>query len=234
MNPTDLLSELQSLQSGAAKDVDAKVFAFLLAISLLASFYITWLHRRFSMARESGSQIHRAFPLLAVAVAAIFLAIQFSLPLSLGLLGALSIVRFRTPIKQPEEIGFLMLVIASSLCCATFHLSFLGGLLVVATVALVLRRVSTPLFQSQGEGASLLLALAEEHYQSKGRELMAFLESKVRRLQLDSVSSRDGEVVLTISFRGGRNFDAVALEQGLRAIAPPRSLSLLLAPPSLP
>ena len=35
--------------------------------------------------------------------------------MSLGLLGALSIVRFRTPIKEPEEIGFLMVVIATSL-----------------------------------------------------------------------------------------------------------------------
>jgi len=32
------------------------------------------------------------------------------------LLGALSIVRFRTPIKEPEEIGFIMLVVASALC----------------------------------------------------------------------------------------------------------------------
>jgi hypothetical protein len=55
-----------------------------------------------------------------------FICTQFSLPLSLGLLGALSIVRFRTPIKEPEEIGFLMVVIASAICCATFNLVFLG------------------------------------------------------------------------------------------------------------
>ena len=65
--------------------------------------------------RATGSEIHRAFPLIAIAVTAIFICIQFSLPLSLGLLGALSIVRFRTPIKEPEEIGFLMVVIATSL-----------------------------------------------------------------------------------------------------------------------
>lgn len=234
MNETSFLTELTALQAGAAKDVDWKVFVFLLAVSLLASLYITWLYRRFAMAKESGSQIHRAFPLLAVAVTAIFVAIQFSLPLSLGLLGALSIVRFRTPIKQPEEIGFLMLVVAAALCCATFRLSFLGGLLLVATVGLAVRRVTSPLFPAQGDGATLLLALAEADYQGKEREIVAFLESRVSRLHLDSVTRRDGEVVLTCSFRAGKGFDPVSLDSGLRALAQPRSLSILLTPSGLP
>ena len=38
-----------------------------------------------------------------------------SLALSLGLVGALSIVRFRTPIKEPEELGYLFLIIAVGL-----------------------------------------------------------------------------------------------------------------------
>ena len=38
-----------------------------------------------------------------------------SLALSLGLVGALSIVRFRTPIKEPEELAYLFIAIASGL-----------------------------------------------------------------------------------------------------------------------
>lgn len=63
---------------------------------------------------------------------------QFSLPLSLGLLGALSIVRFRTPIKEPEEVGFIMLTIATAISCATFNLLFLLILLAVSTFGLFL------------------------------------------------------------------------------------------------
>ena len=84
--------------------------------------------------------MYRAFPLLGVSITAIFVCIQFSLPLSLGLLGALSIVRFRTPIKEPEEIGFIMLVIAASIATATFKLAFVGILFGVAILALVLQR----------------------------------------------------------------------------------------------
>ena len=41
--------------------------------------------------------------LIGPSVTLLFICVQLSLPLSLGLLGALSIVRFRVPIKEPEE-----------------------------------------------------------------------------------------------------------------------------------
>src|SRR5690606_32141568 len=103
---------------------------------------IARLYRHFYSGRSTGSQIHRAFPLLSVSITSIFITIQFSLPLSLGLLGALSIVRFRTPIKEPEEIGFLMLVIAASISCATFNFVFLGIVLLTAIVGLILLRLN--------------------------------------------------------------------------------------------
>ena len=115
----------------------------LLGLSLGSSFFIAWLYRYFYSSRSTGSEAHRAFPLLGISITAIFIAIQFSLPLSLGLLGALSIVRFRTPIKEPEEIGFIMLVIAAALACATFKLAFLGLLLMVAVVALLAQRLAS-------------------------------------------------------------------------------------------
>src|SRR5215210_5962426 len=80
--------------------------SLLLVVSLASAFLVSWLYVRFYGGRATGSEIHRAFPLLGVSITAIFISVQFSLALSLGLLGALSIVRFRTPIKEPEEIAF--------------------------------------------------------------------------------------------------------------------------------
>ena len=98
--------------------------------------FIAYLYVHFYSNRATGSQVHRAFPLLGISITAIFVTLQFSLPLSLGLLGALSIVRFRTPIKEPEEIGFIMLVISTSIAVATFKLSFVGIIFVVALDAI--------------------------------------------------------------------------------------------------
>ena len=64
---------------------------------------------------------------MAPGVTSIFWLIQYSLPLSLGLLGALSFVRFRTPIKRAEDIAFILILIAGALACAVkqFLLAFL-------------------------------------------------------------------------------------------------------------
>src|SRR6187431_2536795 len=134
------LNELMAALGGAgatgAQQIGPAAFVVLMAASLASSFVISYLYLYFFTNRATGSQIHRAFPLLGISITAIFVCIQFSLPLSLGLLGALSIVRFRTPIKEPEEIGFIMLVIATSIAVATFKLSFVGVIFVVALAAL--------------------------------------------------------------------------------------------------
>ena len=121
---------------------DIGFFPFLgvMGISLFSSILIALLYVRFYQSRSTGSLIYRAFPLLGTSITAIFITIQFSLRLSLGLLGALSIVRFRTPIKEPEEIGFIMLVVASALCCATFNFLFLAIILVIAVMGLLFLR----------------------------------------------------------------------------------------------
>ena len=80
-------------------------FLAALLVSLAAAAAASLLYRFFYERRGTGSQIHRAFPLLALAVTTLFIGVQLSLPLSLGLLGSLSIIRFRTPIKEPEEVG---------------------------------------------------------------------------------------------------------------------------------
>ena len=141
----DQLKTIYSILSGPVRPRwrrSAWPFIFLMATSLAGSLLASYLYLQFYSSRATGSQVYRAFPLLGLSITAIFVCIQFSLPLSLGLLGALSIVRFRTPIKEPEEIGFIMLVIAASIATATFKLAFVGILFGVALVALVLQRAS--------------------------------------------------------------------------------------------
>ena len=136
----EILSRLRGLNQDNLADIGVVAFTLILGISLLTSLLISSLYLHFYGSRATGSQVHRSFPLLGISITAIFICIQFSLPLSLGLLGALSIVRFRTPIKGPEEIGFIILVIASSIAAATFSLYFLLILIIVAIVALVIQK----------------------------------------------------------------------------------------------
>ena len=116
----------------------AAPFLFVLLLSLLSALFIGYLYTHFYSDRTTGSQVYRAFPLLALSTSAIFVTVQFSLPLSLGLLGALTLVRFRVPVKEPEEIGFV-LVVAASLAVAAFKIAFLGIILGAAVSALTIQ-----------------------------------------------------------------------------------------------
>src|SRR3954447_12466483 len=139
----DQLKTIYGILSGAGTPAMAQIgigpFVFLMAVSLAGSLLASFLYLQFYSSRATGSQVYRAFPLLGLSITAIFVCIQFSLPLSLGLLGALSIVRFRTPIKEPEEIGFIMLVIATSIATATLKLAFVGIIFAIAIVALLIQ-----------------------------------------------------------------------------------------------
>jgi len=153
----DLYAVISGLGNQRMEDVGIWAFIFIILTSLISALAFSALYSFFFSKRATGSQVHRAFPLLAISITVIFITIQFSLPLSLGLLGALSIVRFRTPIKEPEEIGFIMLVVASSLACATFNIMFVVILAIVSVIALYSTDLLSPLSKSKFNGGMLVI-----------------------------------------------------------------------------
>ncbi len=180
----ELFDQINQAGSGRVDAVGAGPFLFVLLLSVLAALFLSFLYLRFYSGRSTGSQIHRAFPLLGLAVTAIFICIQFSLPLSLGLLGALSIVRFRTPIKEPEEIGFIMVLIAASLATATFNLRFLVIILAVALLALLARRFTPSLISGPSGDGSLILSLDSGEYDQRGEELLPVLKRRLPKARV--------------------------------------------------
>ena len=175
-------------------------FLVVMLISLASSLFISYLYVKFYKTRATGSQVHRAFALLGISITAVFICIQFSLPLSLGLLGALSIVRFRTPIKEPEEIGFIMLVVASLLCCATFSLLFLGVLLVVAVVAMLIMNAGRGWLHGSVSDGMLTVMLDHNEYQKKASALIKLLEETLPKGRVDSMVNNENGCAVSYSF----------------------------------
>lgn len=212
---TSLLGDFSNQQM---REIGILSFLFILAISLGSSLFISFLYVTCYQSRATGSQIHRAFPLLGISITAIFICIQFSLPLSLGLLGALSIVRFRTPIKEPEEIGFIMLVIAVSVACATFNLVFLGILLTVTVIALLMLTVGPRFLKRSLNDGVLLITLSESDYQAKSVELIGYLDTNLRKGQCESIVTTNGQTSISYSFRCLQWQTLLQLQSELKAL----------------
>ena len=118
-----------SFNSVQQLDISSVLVNFFLCVVmafLLRRFYIS---RSFSLTGKT--HIGSIIPILSSVVFLVILVVKSSLALSLGLVGALSIVRFRTPIKEPEELVYLFLAIA-------IGLGYAAGQVVITTVIVTL------------------------------------------------------------------------------------------------
>lgn len=155
--------------------------------------------------------ISRGFPLLTPAVTSIFWLIQTSLPLSLGLLGALSFVRFRAPVKRAEDIAFILIMISTGLSCAIkqFHV---GAMLIGFVFAFAfLRRKIAPRFFSAASG-NIAVHSQDAAFVQKMTDSQ---QADLKDLVLVSMTSRDG---LASLFFSGPALDLATLERIKKAI----------------
>ena len=87
-------------------------------VCILMSFIVRDFYIKRSFSLTGKMHIGSIIPILSAVVFLVIIVVKTSLALSLGLVGALSIVRFRTPIKEPEELVYLFLAIAIGLGCS--------------------------------------------------------------------------------------------------------------------
>ena len=86
----------------------------LIVVGLLC-YLIKILYIKFSTTLSNREEFSKIFILLGITTCIVITIVKNSLALSLGLVGALSIVRFRAAIKEPEELVYLFLIIATGL-----------------------------------------------------------------------------------------------------------------------
>ena len=216
---TELISLLGGFGSQKMQQIGTLPFLLVLFISLCASLFITFLYTRFYSSRSSGSSVYRAFPLLGISVTAIFICIQFSLPLSLGLLGALSIVRFRTPIKEPEEIGFILLIISTSICCATFNLLFLVAILAISVLALLITSFSRRLLKKRYNDGMIIIAIPQNK-SDKQDKLIHILNEQITKGRLDSITHVENHINVSYSFIKLTEATSIKIKKDIKALLP--------------
>lgn len=107
------LQDLLSSAGSASHPVLTQVAR--LAVTLAMAEIVAWHYVRFAKVLSNKRKFARSFVLIAATTQLVIGIVSASLALSLGLVGALSIVRFRTPIKEPEELSYLFLAIATGI-----------------------------------------------------------------------------------------------------------------------
>ena len=98
-----------------SNEIDIIYTLIALFLCIICSLILKIVYEEKSTSLSNKSQLSNIIPILSIATFLVISVVKSSLALSLGLVGALSIVRFRTPIKDPEELVYLFLAISLGL-----------------------------------------------------------------------------------------------------------------------
>jgi uncharacterized membrane protein YhiD involved in acid resistance len=127
---------------GQVLTVSLWTHALNLALCIVFAYLLAGLYVFYGQTISNRRAFARNFPLVAVATLLVISIVQSSIALSLGLIGALSIVRFRAAIKEPEELVYLFLSIAMGLGFGSGQRGVtIVSFLAVAVVVYVSRRL---------------------------------------------------------------------------------------------
>ncbi len=142
-NFVDILKK-NFLENGQMADLSIPGIFMALISAFLCSMIIYYVYRRFYRGIVYSSNFNILLVLVSIVTAFIVLTISSNILLSLGMVGALSIVRFRTAVKDPLDVGFLFFAISVGITSGAglYILSFIATLF-ISLIYVLLVQVKT-------------------------------------------------------------------------------------------
>ena len=131
-------------QANLLMELTAEYCIVCLSIALLCAAIVMVTYRLFYRGSCYSANFNVLLAMTALVTTTIILTISANLVHSLGMVGALSIVRFRAAIKDPLDVGFLFLSVAIGITCgAGLYLFALTGTLFITVVYVALQLLRT-------------------------------------------------------------------------------------------
>ena len=106
---------LENLNLAEAPPISIVSIVVNLIVGAVIAVILKFHYKKFGSTVTNRDEFSNIFTYILLTTVLVISIVKSSLALSLGLVGALSIVRFRTPIKEPEELAYLFISIAAGL-----------------------------------------------------------------------------------------------------------------------
>jgi uncharacterized membrane protein YhiD involved in acid resistance len=197
-----------------AGTVALPVFILNLVLAAVLAFVLGQAYIRFGHSLSNRRLFARNFLLLTLTTMLVISIVKSSLALSLGLVGALSIVRFRAAIKEPEELAYLFLAISIGLGLGANQTAVTVVALAVILAILAIRHLI--LYRRRPEQPNLYLTVTSAAPQklTAAQVLEALTQSgATASLKRFDETPEQTEVALRVAFA-----DVVKLEQFNRRV----------------
>lgn len=137
MNFSDVIKK-SVLEGFSYADLSTAKIIVTLAITFLIALYIFQVYRLVTRSAFYFKSFNVSMAIISLVTAGIILAMQSSIVISLGMVGALSIVRFRTAIKDPMDLLFLFWSIGTGIICGAGLYKIAIILAILVTVGIII------------------------------------------------------------------------------------------------
>ena len=188
------------LEGYASVRLDLAQIILCMLITVLVAAYIFLVYRLVNRNAFYNRNFNLSLIALAVITAAVILTIQSNIVISLGMVGALSIVRFRTAIKDPMDLVFLFWSISAGIICG-------AGFAAVAVVASTIITVIILLFERMPVSTAAVILLVNASDYKSERQILGIVEKHCGTHQVKARNLTEDKLSMAIEVKtseGGR------------------------------
>ena len=180
----------------------------------MAGYILRFVYKKYSTTFSSKNSYGNTILLITISVASLIAVVKSSLALSLGLVGALSVVRFRTAVKEPYNLSFLLLSICVGIGVGASQYMFAFMTLIIGTISVyILYSYSgTKSSSSNDKSINLDTLVISLKPNSDLKNLYKLVENRSLYYALTSLEEIPNEKITTtirIKFRNLDNFNSL-------------------------
>ncbi len=205
------------LESYTESGITAQRILIVLGITAALALYVFFIYRLLTRKTFYNKSFDVSLVALALITAGIILSIQSSVVISLGMVGALSIVRFRTAIKDPLDLVFLFWAISLGIMCG-------AGLFEVALFVSIGVTLVLLLLDFLPVAKTPMILVVDSADLSGEEAILAQVRALAKHHHVKSRSISGGQLNLVLELRGAQD---AALVQALSALEGVTAVSLL-------
>jgi hypothetical protein len=189
MKGTDLV---RFLTDSGGNSYTIETIVFNMAITMVLGLFVYFIYKKTFRGVLYSQSFNLTLVIIAMTTAIIIMLIGSNLALSLGMVGALSIVRFRSAIKEPRDLAFLFWAIGVGLAAGTgaFLIAVIGSIFIAVLIAAFGRSIP--------RNYCYLLVLKGEGIQPDSVEKLLGQFRVKNRLRMENVSDRFAEVTYEV------------------------------------
>lgn len=217
MNFSDIFRN-SFLDAFAQNEVATGQVIVILLSACFVALYIFGVYRLMTRKTFYSKSFNISLAALAVITAVIILTVQSNIVLSLGMVGALSIVRFRTAIKDPMDLVFLFWAISAGIACGAGMLEIaVCGSLILTVLIFVLDRLPVA-------KAAMILVVNAEAGKEQTAQVMELVKKYSKYFKVKSRNITGGQLDLVVELWVSKEEELAEQLAGLKGV---HSVSLM-------